>query len=157
MPGFVVGSSLSFVGQAEIGAPDVDVPPSGSGSAATQPFAASGTGAEKFPGSGSAATQPYAASGVGNMVNNTGSGTAAVQPYAASGAGSLEFSGSGSAAVSSFEASGTGIVTAGGAGPYDHEPDQTGQNWPAAGQYQSIGAGVQWPSPTQYDDEPDEN
>ena len=85
---------------------------SGSGSAAAQSFGVSGSGSETFTGTGSAAAKPFAASGAGTVGTAfVGSGTAAVSPFGASATGAETFSGNGTSALKSFAVSGTGTAS----------------------------------------------
>jgi hypothetical protein len=80
-----------------------------SGSAALSAFAAAGSAALEFSGSGTAALAPFACTAIGALANNIGSGSAALSSFAASASGSERFSGSGEAALVSFAATSAGI------------------------------------------------
>jgi hypothetical protein len=75
---------------------------SGSASAAASSFAASGAGVEKFTASAAAAESPFAVSAAGSVANFNGPATASASPFAAAAAGILAFIATGTAALSSF-------------------------------------------------------
>jgi hypothetical protein len=81
---------------------------SGSASAAASSFAASGAGVEKFTASAAAAESPFAVSAAGSVANFNGPATASASPFAAAAAGILAFIATGTAALSSFGASSAG-------------------------------------------------